>query len=165
MQSAPVVGGQLTCVHWHGVLTPSQPGLTGVPPTKWSPSSVVITNSVLSFVIPSPWSRAKNVGEGLVVVVQLLHVAGLTGAVRLVDLAGDAVVVVGVREVAEGDRHAVLLHGHVTRASRPEDAVEAREADVAGRVLDDGAVQAPAAGPVLICGGTYLLPKSPLKPE
>ncbi len=40
----------------------SEPSGCGVPvpPAKWSPSSTVTTNSVLSFVIPSCASRVKN---------------------------------------------------------------------------------------------------------
>jgi len=45
-----------------GVVTPSHPGGTAccTDPAKWSFSSAVMTNSVLSLVIPSAARRAKN---------------------------------------------------------------------------------------------------------
>ena len=44
----------------HGVVTPSHPAGDGGPPTKWSFSSAVTTNSVFAGVIPSRVSRSKN---------------------------------------------------------------------------------------------------------
>ena len=45
----------------HSTRTPLQPAGDGGPPTKWSPSSAVITNSVLAGVIPCAASARKNV--------------------------------------------------------------------------------------------------------
>ncbi len=53
----------VTCDHSQGVVTPSHPGLAGSPPTKWSPSSSLNTNSVLSGVMPSDARRSKNVAK------------------------------------------------------------------------------------------------------
>ena len=50
----------LTWLYEHGVVSPSQPAGDGGEPTKWSPSSLVNTKSVLLLSIPSAASRVKN---------------------------------------------------------------------------------------------------------
>ena len=80
--------------------------------------------------------------EGDVVVVQLLDVARLSRGVREVDVPGVAVPVVGIRDVAVGDRDPGLLHlrdpGQRDRRLHP---VEAGEADVVVLVLDHVVVE------------------------
>ena len=41
-------------------MMPSQPGLAGAAPAKWSPSSTVTRNSVLDLLMPSLARRWKN---------------------------------------------------------------------------------------------------------
>jgi len=43
------------------MVTPLQSAGVGEEPTKWSPSSAVITNSVLALVIPAAARSLKNV--------------------------------------------------------------------------------------------------------
>ncbi|TMB54935.1 MAG: hypothetical protein E6J47_07385 [Chloroflexi bacterium] len=80
--------------------------------------------------------------EGLVVALQLVDVGLLPGTKGDVLLAGDPVVVVGIGDVAVGDRDARLLHlCDVTEGVGREVAIEPGEAHVVGGVLDDVAIE------------------------
>ena len=94
----------------HGVLTPSQWAGVGGDPTKWSPSSTVKTKSVLLLLIPCGGEPVEELAERFVVVFQLLHVVRFARTAGGVDLACDAVLVVRVGDVPEGDRDSLLLH-------------------------------------------------------
>ena len=83
------------------VVTPSHPDGVGCAPAKWSPSSTVTTNSVLSLRDPVGGEPVEELLERLVVGLQLGHVAGLARPVRDVLLAVDAVTVMRVRDVAD----------------------------------------------------------------
>ena len=115
----------------HGVVTPSQPGLSGAPPEKWSPSSTVTRNSVLRLRDPVCRQALEEGGEGRVVLTQLRLYPGLarTEGVAAVLVV---VVVVDVREVGVGDRDSGLLRrGGVAERVVRLHPVEAGEADVA----------------------------------
>ena len=61
MISPTVFGPLVPGVYVHGVWMPSHAAwLVAWPPAKWSPSSTVITNSVLLLSMPSSARRAKN---------------------------------------------------------------------------------------------------------
>ena len=80
--------------------------------------------------------------EGVVVFLQLLDVAGLTGPVGEVDRARGPVLVVGIGDVRVGNGDAGLLHlGDPGQRDARFHPVEAREADVVRRVLDHIAVE------------------------
>ena len=80
--------------------------------------------------------------ECRVVVEKLLVVTRLARPVREVDVPGGSVAVVRVRDVRVSDRDTGLLHlGDPGQRDGRLHAVEAREADAAGRILDHVAVQ------------------------
>ena len=84
----------------------------------------------------------EELAEGSVIVMQLLDVTRLTGPVREVDVSRCAMSVVGIGDVGVGDRHPGLLHlGDVGEGDGRLHAIEAREANVSGGVLDDVAGQ------------------------
>ena len=125
--------GQLTWLYTQAVLTPSQ-GLVGTPPAKWSFSSAVNTNSVLTWLIPSAASRVKNVCERVVVRLERGHVACLAGTVR----RPARMLVVRIGDVGIGDRDAVFLHvGDIGERDRRRHAVKAGEARRVGDRVDD----------------------------
>ena len=96
----------------------------------------------VALVDPVGGEPVEELRERVVVVLELLDVAGLAGPVREVDVSSVSVTVMRVGNVRVGDRNAGLLHlrGPGERNGRLH-AVEAGEADVAVRVLDDVAVE------------------------
>src|SRR5262249_33450695 len=73
----------------------------------------------------------------LVVVLQLLDVVGLTRAPSRVDLSGDAVLIMGVGDVAEGHGYPGFLHlSDVRERGGREQAIESGEADLPELVAD-----------------------------
>src|SRR5262247_2098518 len=80
---------------------------------------------------------SKELPERLVVVLQLLDVVGLTRAPGRVDLSGDAVLIMGVGDVAERHGYPGFLHlGDVREGGGREQAVESGEADLPELVAD-----------------------------
>ena len=80
--------------------------------------------------------------EGVVVCLELVDIPLRTGAICRMGIAGDAVEVMGIGDVGEGDRNAGLLHlGGVGEGRRGRHAVEPREPRVAEWILDRLPVQ------------------------
>src|SRR5215831_407360 len=117
---------------------PSQFAGLGGPPTKWSFSSGVTTNSVLSLVMPSLARRAKNLPKRGVIFLQLGDIAGFAGT----EGPRTKAVVMRIGDIEVDHLHTGLQHHHsVAERLRRQRAESIRKARAAERVSDHVAVE------------------------
>ena len=97
---------------------------------------------MLLLLIPCGGEPIEELAERLVIVFQLLNIVRFARTAGRMDFARDAVLVVGVRDVAEGDRNPSLLHlRDIGEGRAREQPIEPRKARLVELVGDRLAVE------------------------